>query len=111
MRFRDDLRYRAKPDGFHVTSPNTVHRFTGNAIYGPLGKMLHRGTLTYAQVCDALVDEHRRNPLLVQVVIRRLFDRVFLDELDVEAPQDWVAKSRMPAAEPDRTRSRLHSSH
>jgi radical SAM family RiPP maturation amino acid epimerase len=85
MAFRDDLRYQARDDGFMLVSPNRVHRFRGNEVFAPLGELLARGDLTYAEVCDALIDEHRCNPMHVVAVLKSLFDKGLLDELGVEA--------------------------
>jgi radical SAM family RiPP maturation amino acid epimerase len=86
MRFRDDLRYRPRPDGFRVTSRQQVHELIGDEVYAPLGELLHQGTLTYAEVIDELVDRHGFNPMTVAAAITGLFDEGFLCEMEVVAP-------------------------
>jgi radical SAM family RiPP maturation amino acid epimerase len=86
MRFRDDLRYRPRPDGFQLTTRHQVHQLTGDELYAPLGELLHRGTLTYAEVVDDLVYRHGFNAMIVTAVVQGLFDEGFLCEMNVVAP-------------------------
>ncbi len=96
MRFRDDLRYRPRPDGFKLTSRQQVHLMTGDEIYAPLGELLHQGTLTYAQVIEELADR-AFNPMLAAAAIKALFDEGFLCEMDIVAPEPETAAP--PAAQ------------
>jgi radical SAM family RiPP maturation amino acid epimerase len=92
MRFRDDLRYREKPDGFTVVSPNQVHHCVGHRVQKPLGTLIAEGTYTYGEIVDRLISEGH-DPFQVVAVIKGLFDQGFLDELQVEAP----ASRQVPA--------------
>ncbi|HEY7791022.1 MAG TPA: radical SAM family RiPP maturation amino acid epimerase [Vicinamibacterales bacterium] len=86
MRFRDDLAYRPKAEGFRLVSPNQVHHCAQDPVYAPLGELIARGTMTYDEVCDELIGAHRFNPMQVVAAIKSLFDEGFLDELSVEIP-------------------------
>ena len=86
MRFRDDLRYRPRPEGFQLTTRHEVHHLLGDEVYAPLGELLNQGTLTYAEVIDQLVDERGLNPMMVVAAIKGLFDEGFLCEMEVVAP-------------------------
>lgn len=86
MRFRDDLRYRPRPDGFQLTTRHEVHHLLGDEAYAPLGELLNQGTLTYAELIDQLVDERGLNPMMVVAAIKGLFDEGFLCEMEVVAP-------------------------
>jgi radical SAM family RiPP maturation amino acid epimerase len=82
VRFRDDLVYRQTDAGFDLVSPNQVHHFCEQEIYGPLGRLIAEGKLTYNDLFDAIVDQYRINPMLSVVVVKRLFDGGFLDEVN-----------------------------
>jgi radical SAM family RiPP maturation amino acid epimerase len=86
MRFRDDLRYRARPDGFQLSTRHQVHQLVGDEIYGPLGALLDAGSMTYAEVVDDLVDNHGFNAMIVTAVIKGMFDEGFLCEMQVAEP-------------------------
>jgi radical SAM family RiPP maturation amino acid epimerase len=86
MRFRDDLEYRPKDNGFVVVSPNHVHRFEGSELLKHLGDLIANGDLDYRQLNKRLLVDHGLNPMEVSAAIKRLFDRGFLDEVDVENP-------------------------
>jgi radical SAM family RiPP maturation amino acid epimerase len=86
MRFRDDLKYRPKEDGFVLLSPTRVHKFGGNEVLRPLGDLLAQGDLDYGQLNARLLEEHCLNPMVVAATIKGLFDKGFLDEVDVERP-------------------------
>lgn len=94
MRFRDDLRYRPKPDGFRITSKNLVHECRGDEIYAPLGEMLHQGTMTYDEVVDDLL-ERGFNPMMATAAIKGMFDRGFLCELEASAPGEKPLSGQM----------------
>jgi hypothetical protein len=83
LRFRDDLRYQPRADGFDLVSPCQRHRFTGAAVWGPLGASIARGDLTYAGVCAEVWERPHCDPMLLAVAMQTLFDKGFLDELDV----------------------------
>lgn len=103
MRFRDDLRYRPRPDGFQVTTRHQVHQCVGDEIYAPLGELLHQGDLTYAQLVDELVFGRGLNAMLVTAAIKGLFDEGFLCEMGVAAPGTRVPRGamlQMAAAQP-----------
>jgi hypothetical protein len=85
MKFRDDLVYRPKADGFQVTTRHQVHQLVGNDVYAPLGELLNQGTFTYAEVVDNLV-ERGHNAMIVTAVIKGMFDEGFLCELGAIAP-------------------------
>jgi radical SAM family RiPP maturation amino acid epimerase len=93
LAFRDDLHYRPNEDGFQLVSPNKWHDFTGNPVWRPLGKILAAGDLTYEQAWSKLVLEQGQNPAIVVASITSLFDRGFLDEVNISAP---VTKRHLP---------------
>jgi hypothetical protein len=95
MRFRDDLRYRPRPDGFQLTTRHQVHHLTGDELYAPLGALLHQGTLTYAEIVDDLVFTQGFNAMLVTAVIKGLFDEGFLCEMSVIAPGTRAAHGQL----------------
>lgn len=98
MAFRDDLKYYSLDDGFMVVSPNRTHGFQGNSIYAPLGAMLAQGDMTYSEVCDALIDQHRCNTMQVVAVIKGLFDSGLLDETRVEVGPVYPLREAPAAA-------------
>jgi radical SAM family RiPP maturation amino acid epimerase len=85
MRFRDDLRYRPRPDGFKLTSKNVVHHLTGDELYAPLGEMISAGTHTYDAIIENLI-ERGFNPMVATAAIKAMFDKGFLCELEISAP-------------------------
>lgn len=86
VRFRDDLRYRARPDGFTLTSPNVVHTCRGNPMYGPLGRMIAAGDATCGEIVQALTNQHGLNWAIVNAALAGLFERGLLDEVGIVAP-------------------------
>jgi hypothetical protein len=86
VRFRDDLDYRPKEAGFVLVSPFKVHRFEGNETLGPVGRLIAGGDLNHEQVIQRLVREEGINPMMASATIKGLFDRGFLDEVDVDKP-------------------------
>jgi hypothetical protein len=81
-RFRDDLTYRPTAEGFDLLSPNQVHHFCGQEMYGLVGRLLAAGNLTYQQLSDAVLDGGSRNPLLAADALQKMFDGGFLDEVN-----------------------------
>ena len=98
MRFRDDLRYRARDDGFLLVSRNQVHKMRGNDAFPMLGELIHGGDLTYGELTDRLVDDYRCNPMVVSAAIKSLFDNGFLDELSIDASMDHIRDEQMAEA-------------
>jgi radical SAM family RiPP maturation amino acid epimerase len=86
MRFRDDLLYQPKEDGFDLVSPFQRHHYKGDGVWEVLGELISRGDLTHAQVCEISLDEYQCNPMLVNVMIQNLFHDGVLDELKVNCP-------------------------
>ena len=95
MRFRDDLRYRPRSDGFQLTTRHQVHQCIGDALYAPLGELLDQGTLTYAELVDDLVYARGFNAMLVTAAIKGLFDEGFLCEMKVVAPGTRAARGTL----------------
>ena len=86
LQFRDDFLYQPKPHGFDLVSPFQRQHFQDNPVWRPLGDILAQGDLTYQQTCNKLLEIHQCNPILVAVMIKNLFDRGFLNELDINCP-------------------------
>jgi radical SAM family RiPP maturation amino acid epimerase len=96
MRFRDDLRYQPKAGGFDLVSPCQRHHFKGHEVWAPLGELIARGDLTHEAVCDGLLEEPHCNPMMIAAALQYLFDRGFLDELDVCCPPQTDATQGAP---------------
>ena len=80
-RFRDDLAYRPTDEGFDLVSPNQVHHFRGQRVYGVLGRLMAANGLTCEGLYNAMLGEHGINPMVVVAVVKKLFDEGFLDEV------------------------------
>jgi radical SAM family RiPP maturation amino acid epimerase len=93
MKFRDDLKFKPRPDGFTLVSFNQVHHCSSQPIQKPLGELIALGTLTYDQVCERLTDLGF-DPMQIGAAIKSLFDQGYLDEVGVGTP----ASGHVPAA-------------
>jgi len=81
LRFRDDLLYRETAGGFDLISPNQVHHFTPAQYCGSLGALIAAGKNTYHEISEELSTVPNINPLVVSIIIQRLFEEGFLDEV------------------------------
>ncbi len=82
LKFRDDLLYRVTDEGFDLLSPNQVHHFKGKA-YGPVGKMIAKGNMTSNDLYDTAAEKHGVNLMVVMALVKTLFDKGFLSELNL----------------------------
>lgn len=88
LAFRDDLDYRPQEDGFQLVSPNRYHNFSVNPIWKSIGELISAGNLTYDEVCSALILDKGQNPAMVIASIKHLFDKGFLDEVNISVIKD-----------------------
>ena len=78
LRFRDDLVYRPKENGFDLVSPVQIHHFS--TASKTIGDLIAAGDSSYETVHDALVKKEGMNPLLADMALQQLFEGGFLSE-------------------------------
>lgn len=81
LKFRDDITFRTTEKGFDLATPNQLHHFKENNIYGPLGQLISDGTYTYAQITEILVKEHKVMPVILHMAVQHFFDNGYIDEI------------------------------
>lgn len=85
-RFRDDLRYKATEAGFDLVSPNQIHHFTGQSLWGPLGALVAEGQHSFRDIGERLMSRGDIHFMLVGSALAKLFDGGFIDEVGMRAP-------------------------
>ncbi len=78
-RFRDDLTYHRKPDGFELRTRNGHFALGGFPGAGPLGDMIHKGGLTAGEI-QAVLTRGGADIFVIADAMQRLFDRGLLNE-------------------------------
>ncbi|MDY0094909.1 MAG: radical SAM family RiPP maturation amino acid epimerase [Candidatus Vecturithrix sp.] len=81
VQFRDDLAYRPTEVGFDLASPNQVHHFRNASLHGPAGALIAEGTHTYAELYEIMTEQHKLNLIAVIMMVKKLFDDGFLNEV------------------------------
>jgi hypothetical protein len=54
LRFRPDLSYEARPDGFHLSTPYARHKFGHDPYLAHLGQMIWQGNKTAVEIAQVL---------------------------------------------------------
>ena len=83
MRWRDDLKAVAQPDGFTLVSPTTRRDFRRGELHLRTGELVDRGDLTYEQVFDSLSDNPKIGPMVAMSMLDSLFGKGYLCELAI----------------------------
>lgn len=98
LKFRDDLVYRPRTDGFALVSPRQIHHLEGTApnrgsgnesgrgigasMPEFLGEHIAAGVTGWDRLQELLASRYGLHPLLASAAIRKLFDAGLLDECD-----------------------------
>ncbi|MFT6226460.1 MAG: radical SAM family RiPP maturation amino acid epimerase [Paracoccaceae bacterium] len=90
IRWRDDLKYLEREDGFTLLSPTTQRDFRRGAIHRAVGALVERGDMTHNQVFEALADDHEVGPMAAAAVLEVLFNKGYLCEMAIT--QDYRAR-------------------
>lgn len=99
MKWRDDLRYIPRDDGFILQSPTVQRAFNKGAVHRAVGTMVSEGTHTYGGIFDALSDDAEIGPFAAATVLNGLFELGYLCELTIT--RDYRARHETQAAAPE----------
>jgi radical SAM family RiPP maturation amino acid epimerase len=80
LRFRSDLKYSPRPNGFQLASPHAALAFRNNPLLDELGDVISQGTMCLNDVVHYFREEFSVDEDISRNWIKLLFDNGVLDE-------------------------------
>ena len=99
MKWRDDLKYIPREDGFILQSPTVQRVFSKGSAHKVVGEMVAAGNRSYGEIFDALSDDPEIGPLAAAALLNGLFERGYLCELVIT--EDYRARHETRAVVPE----------
>lgn len=83
MKWRDDLKYVSRVDGFTLQSPTVQRDFRKGKLHKAVGEMVAAGDRTHGEIFDALSDDSEIGPIAAAAMLNGLFERGYLCEFAI----------------------------
>lgn len=97
VRWRDDLKYIPREDGFTLVSPTTLRDFRGSPAHRAVGPLIARGDLTHHDIFETLADDPSVGPMAGAAILESLFGMGYLCELAITADYRARREAGQPA--------------